>query len=54
MDWLVPKHSHEVHSFMGLVGYYHMFVERFSRIVKPITTLQQQGARYERAYEFGT
>jgi hypothetical protein len=22
MDWLVPRNSHEVRSFMGLVGYY--------------------------------
>jgi hypothetical protein len=39
MEWPVPKNSHEVRSFMGLVGYYHIFVEGFSKITKPITTL---------------
>lgn len=40
MDWLVPKNAHDVRSFMGLPGYYRRFVEGFSRIAKPITTLQ--------------
>ena len=40
MDWPVPKNAHEVRSFMGLAGYYRRFVEGFSRIAKPITTLQ--------------
>ena len=32
---------------MGLVGYYWIFVEGFSKITKPITTLQRKGVRYE-------
>jgi hypothetical protein len=47
MEWPVPKNAHEVRSFMGLVGYYHRFVEWFSKIVKPITTLHRKGVRYE-------
>jgi hypothetical protein len=39
MEWPVPKNAHEVRSFMGLVGCYQRFVEGFSKIVKPITTL---------------
>ena len=39
MEWLVPKNAHEVRSFMGLAGYYQRFVEGFSKIAKPITTL---------------
>jgi hypothetical protein len=39
MEWLVPKNAHEVRSFMGLAGYYKRFVEGFSKIAKPITTL---------------
>jgi hypothetical protein len=47
MEWPVPKNAHEVRSFMGLAGYYPRFVEGFSKIVKPITTLQHKGVRYE-------
>jgi hypothetical protein len=47
MEWLVPKNAHEVRSFMGLAGYYQRFVEEFSKIEKPITTLQHKGVRYE-------
>ena len=46
-DWPIPKNAHEVRSFMGLAGYYRRFVEGFSKIAKPITTLQRKGIRYE-------
>ena len=38
-DWPIFKNAHEVHSFMGLVGYYRRFVEGLSKIAKTITTL---------------
>jgi hypothetical protein len=47
MERPVPKNAHEVRSFMGLADYYRRFVEGFSKIVKPITTLQRKGVRYE-------
>jgi hypothetical protein len=47
MEWPVPKKAHEVRSFMGLPGYYGRVVEAFSKIVKPITTFQLKGVRYE-------
>jgi hypothetical protein len=47
VEWPVLKNAHEVRSFMGLVGYYQRFVEGFSKIVKPITTLQCKGVSYE-------
>jgi hypothetical protein len=47
MEWPMPKNAHEVRSFMGLAGYYRRFVEAFSKIDKPITTLQRKGVRYE-------
>jgi hypothetical protein len=47
MECTVSKNAHEVRSFMGLVGYYRRFVEGFSKISKPLTTLQCKGVRYE-------
>jgi hypothetical protein len=47
LEWPVPKNAHEVRSFMGLAGYYQRFVEGFSKIAKPITTLQRKGVKYE-------
>jgi hypothetical protein len=47
MEWPMPKNAHKVRSFMGLVDYYYRFVEGFSKIAKPITTLQRKGVRYE-------
>eukprot|EP00253_Pinus_taeda_P029921 PITA_29921 len=47
MDWPIPKNAHEIRSFMGLAGYYRRFVEGFSKIAKPITTLQCKGVKYE-------
>jgi hypothetical protein len=52
MEWPVPKNSHEVRSFMGLVGYYRRFVEGFSKIEKPITTFQHKGVKYEWTEEY--
>ena len=47
MEWPVSKNAHDVRSFMGLVGYYRIFVEGFSKIAKHITTLQCKGVRYK-------
>ena len=47
MEWPMPKNAHEVRSLMGLAGYYQRFVEGFSKIAKPITTLQRKGVRYD-------
>ncbi|KAL0556624.1 hypothetical protein IC582_005138 [Cucumis melo] len=36
----------EVHSFLGLAGYYRRFVENFSRIATPLTQLTRKGAPF--------
>ncbi|XP_059067607.1 uncharacterized protein LOC131858392 [Cryptomeria japonica] len=47
MDWPVPTTVTEVKSFMGLVGYYKCFVEGFTRVAHPITSLPRKGTKLE-------
>ena len=41
-DWPVPKDIIDVRSFMGITGYYRRFIEGFSKIANPITSLQKK------------
>nr|GFB29719.1 retrotransposon protein, putative, Ty3-gypsy subclass [Tanacetum cinerariifolium] len=44
--WPRPTSVTEVHSFMGLAGYYHRFVEGFSRLALPLTKLMRKGEKF--------
>jgi hypothetical protein len=46
LDWKPPKSVHQVHSFLGLAGYYRRFIPNFSKISKPITDLLKKGERF--------
>ncbi|GJW17840.1 putative reverse transcriptase domain-containing protein [Tanacetum coccineum] len=46
-SWVVPKTPTEVRQFLGLAGYYRMFIEGFSLIYKPLTKLTQKNKKYE-------
>ena len=39
MSWERPKSVFEIHSFLGLVGYYKRFIKDFSRLATPMTRL---------------
>ena len=43
MERLVPKYVVVIRSFMGLARYYRHFVEGFSIVAYPITSLQKKG-----------
>ena len=36
----------EIHSFLGLDGYYRKFIEGFSKLAKPITALLKKNAKF--------
>ncbi|GJV74871.1 putative reverse transcriptase domain-containing protein [Tanacetum coccineum] len=40
-NWKAPRTLTEVRSFLELAGYYHMFIEDFSKIAKSLTILTQ-------------
>ncbi|GJV53525.1 reverse transcriptase domain-containing protein [Tanacetum coccineum] len=41
-NWKAPKTPTKVCSFLGLAGYYHRFIENFSKIAKSLTILTQK------------
>nr|GFB35186.1 putative reverse transcriptase domain-containing protein [Tanacetum cinerariifolium] len=45
-NWKTPELSIEIHSFLGLAGYYRRFIENFSKIAKPLTPLTQKNKTY--------
>jgi hypothetical protein len=46
LAWSIPSTVTEVRSFLGLVGYYRQFIEGFSKIVKPMTSLLEKGKEF--------
>ena len=42
MEWSVPKKVSDIRSFMGITGYYRKFIEGFSKMAYPITSLQKK------------
>jgi hypothetical protein len=46
MEWMIPKDIADIRSFMGIIGYYHRFIEGLSKIAYPITNLQKTGTKF--------
>ena len=47
MNWPTPRNVTNVRYFMGLTGYYGRFIEGFSKVAHPITSLQKKGMKFE-------
>jgi hypothetical protein len=47
MAWSIPSTATEVRSFLGLAGYYRRFIEGFSKIAKPMTSLLEKGREFK-------
>jgi hypothetical protein len=45
--WPTPKNASKVRPFIGLACYYKIFIEGFSKIAHPITSLQKKGVKFE-------
>lgn len=46
VDWTKPINVAKVRSFMGLARYYCWFVQGFSRIDHPISSVQRKGEKF--------
>ena len=47
MSWERPRSDFEIHSFLGLAGYYRRFIEDFSRLATPMTRLTRKEVKFE-------
>jgi hypothetical protein len=47
LKWEPLRTVKEIRSFLGLVGYYRRFIEGFSKIVKPLTTLLEKDKEFK-------
>jgi hypothetical protein len=43
MVWSIPTTVMEIQSFLGFACYYRRFIEGFSKIAKPMTSLLEKG-----------
>ena len=47
MSWERPKSVFEIRSFLGLAGYYKIFIKDFSRIAAPMTWLTRKEVKFD-------
>ena len=42
-----PKNGKQVHTFLGLIGYYRKFIKNFAKMAKPLISSTYQKAKFE-------
>jgi hypothetical protein len=47
LNWKQAKDVPKIRSFLGLAGYYRRFIEGFSKLVKPLTSLLEKGKEFK-------
>jgi hypothetical protein len=47
LNWKQLKDASKIRSFLGLAGYYRRFIEGFSKLVKPLTSLLEKGKEFK-------
>jgi hypothetical protein len=47
LNWKQPKDVSKIRSFLGPAGYYKRFIEGFSKLVKPLTSLLEKGKEFK-------
>ncbi|XP_073132173.1 uncharacterized protein [Henckelia pumila] len=45
-NWVAPKNATEIRNFLGLAGYYRRFIQDFSKIALPLTSLTRKGVKF--------
>ena len=42
-EWRTPVNVKEIHTFLGMVGYYRQYIAKFATIARPLTHLTSKG-----------
>jgi hypothetical protein len=45
--WSIPTIVTKIRNFLGVAGYYRKFIEGFSKIAKPMTSLLEKGREFK-------
>ena len=49
MDITPPQNVHEVRSFLGMLGFFRMFIKDFAKLARPLTELTKKGVKSVKA-----